>query len=39
MAVVNLLSGESKNIEYKQEVPSDSLKYLKSVIAFMNGTG
>lgn len=34
-----LLAGESKNIEYKAERPKDSLKYMKTVIAFSNGEG
>lgn len=34
-----LLSGESKNVEYKQEMPSNSTKYMKTVVAFANGEG
>jgi len=34
-----LLSGESKTIEYKEAVPSQSEKYLKTLIAFANGNG
>lgn len=34
-----LFAGESKNIEYKQEVPSNSAKYMKTVVAFANGIG
>ncbi|MBC3804628.1 hypothetical protein GH808_09315 [Acetobacterium fimetarium] len=34
-----LLTGESSSIEYKQEVPSNSEKYLKTIIAFANGNG
>lgn len=34
-----LLARESKNIEYKVERPKDSLKYMKTVIAFSNGEG
>ncbi len=34
-----ILSGESKNIEFKVKLPSNSLKYTKTVIAFANGTG
>ncbi|MBR6088788.1 MAG: putative DNA binding domain-containing protein [Anaerolineaceae bacterium] len=39
MNIAELLSGESRNIEYKQEIPSKSDRYMKSVIAFANGTG
>lgn len=35
----SLLQGESKNIEYKEMVPEDSQKYMKSVVAFANGDG
>lgn len=35
----SLLQGESKNIEYKEMVPEDSQKYIKSVVAFANGDG
>lgn len=34
-----LLSGESVNIEYKVNVPKDSTKYMKTVVAFANGRG
>ncbi|HIX37457.1 MAG TPA: ATP-binding protein [Candidatus Blautia pullistercoris] len=34
-----ILHGESKNIEYKVELPKKSEKYLKSVIAFANTSG
>lgn len=34
-----LLSGENLNIEYKREVPEKSIKYVKSVVAFANGSG
>ena len=33
------LQGESKNVEYKERVPEDSQKYMKSVVAFANGDG
>ena len=33
------LHGESKNVEYKERVPEDSQKYMKSVVAFANGDG
>lgn len=33
------LHGESKNVEYKERVPEDSQKYMKSVVSFANGDG
>ncbi len=39
MAKDELFSGESKNIEYKAEVPDKSEKYMKTVVAFANGRG
>ena len=39
MAMEQLFTGESKNIEYKQEVPSNSEKYMKTIIVFANGAG
>ncbi len=39
MALEDLFSGESKNIEYKQAITNDSKKYMKTVIAFANGEG
>ena len=37
--VDKLFSGESKNIEYKSEVPDKSDKYMKTIIAFANTQG
>ena len=34
-----LLSGESKNIEYKITLPNKSEKYMKTIIAFANTQG
>lgn len=34
-----ILAGESKNIEFKEDLPEKSIKYMKSVIAFANGIG
>lgn len=31
--------GESKNIEFKQKIPSKHEKFLKDIIAFSNSTG
>ena len=39
MTIEEILAGESKNIEYKESVPEKSIKYVKSVIAFANGSG
>ena len=39
MAIDDLFSGESKNIEYKAMVPEKSEKYMKTVIAFANTQG
>ena len=39
MDINDILLGESQNLEYKRERPSDSKKYLKTVVAFANGTG
>ncbi|MGE1064811.1 Predicted transcriptional regulator, contains HTH domain [Megasphaera paucivorans] len=39
MVLENLLSGESKNIEYKQEIANNSKSYMKTVVAFANGEG
>ena len=35
----SLFQGESKNVEYKEMVPKNSHKYMKSVVAFANGEG
>lgn len=34
-----LLLGESVNVEYKEAVPENSIKYMKTVVAFANGKG
>ena len=39
MAEDMLFSGESKNVEYKVTVPDKSDKYMKTVVAFANGSG
>lgn len=39
MKLEDLLSGESKNIEFKEKLPEKSAKYLKSIIAFANTSG
>ena len=39
MKIDELFAGESDNVEYKEDVPSKSEKYMKTVVAFANGTG
>lgn len=39
MTMEEILAGESKNIEFKEDLPEKSIKYVKSVIAFANGIG
>ena len=39
MAIEEILAGESKNVEFKESLPEKSIKYMKSVVAFANGTG
>ena len=39
MTIEEILAGESKNVEFKENVPEKSIKYMKSVVAFANGTG
>ena len=39
MNIEEILAGESKNVEFKENLPEKSIKYMKSVVAFANGTG
>ena len=39
MTIEDLIKGESKNLEFKVELPKDSSKYIKTVIAFANTQG
>ena len=39
MTIEEILAGESKNVEFKENLPEKSSKYMKSVVAFANGTG
>ena len=39
MTIEEILSGESKNVEFKENLPEKSIKYMKSVVAFANGVG
>jgi predicted HTH transcriptional regulator len=34
-----ILSGESDVLEFKRDVPEQSVKYIKTVVAFANGKG
>lgn len=38
MTVKNFLSGESEYLEFKWEVPKKSEVYMKTVVAFANGS-
>ena len=39
MTIEDIFAGESKNVEFKENLPKKSIKYMKSVVAFANGTG
>ena len=39
MTIEEILAGESKNVEFKEKLPDKSMKYMKSVVAFANGSG
>ncbi len=39
MIIEKILAGESKNVEFKETLPEKSIKYMKSIVAFANGTG
>lgn len=39
MTVQDIISGESEYIEFKREVPKKSEVYMKTVVAFANGSG
>ena len=39
MEQIGILNGETNLIEYKETLPSNSLSYLKTVVAFANGRG
>ena len=36
MTLEEILAGESKNVEFKENLPEKSIKYMKSVVAFAN---
>lgn len=39
MTKEEILSGESDVLEFKRDVPEQSVKYIKTVVAFANGKG
>lgn len=39
MTLDEIKSGESKNIEFKVQLPDDSKKYMKTIVAFANTSG
>lgn len=39
MTIKDIMSGESKNVEFKEVLPEKSIKYMKSVVAFANCSG
>lgn len=39
MTIEDIFAGESKNVEFKENLPEKSIKYMKSSSAFANGTG
>ena len=34
-----ILAGENRTLEYKVELPEDSKKWIKTIVAFANGAG
>ena len=39
MTVEEILQGESKDLKFKEKLPEDSKKYMKTIVAFSNGDG
>ena len=39
MTKEEILAGESEQLEFKRDVPEQSVKYIKTVVAFANGKG
>ncbi len=39
MTIEEILQGESKDLEFKEKLPEDSKKYMKTIVAFSNGDG
>lgn len=36
MTIEEILRGESKDLEFKEKLPEDSKKYMKTIVAFSN---
>ncbi len=39
MDLLDIQNGETKTLEFKKELPSDSSKWIKTIVAFANGAG
>ena len=39
MTIEELIIGEGKNVEFKRELPKQSERYIKSIVAFANTAG
>ena len=39
MTAEEIFAGESDNVEFKEEIPVKSERYMKTVVAFANGRG
>ena len=39
MSLQEILQGESATVEFKEQLPDKSIKYMKTVVAFANGRG
>ena len=39
MTIDGILAGESKNVEFKENLPEKSIRYRKSVVDLANGKG
>ena len=39
MEIVEIERGETRTVEFKKELPQDSSKWIKTVVAFANGAG
>lgn len=39
LKIEEILLGESKDLEFKEKLPEDSKKYMKTIVAFSNGHG
>lgn len=39
MNIEEIFAGETENIEFKLDIPSEKEKFIKTVVAFANGSG